>query len=219
PYSSASSFATYKQIVIDRDLTISNSHNYWVYFLSPIERGIFRVHADGSAREKVADINSSVSDRARLFVLPSQEPNAYDLWTDLPKKFLMSKFAIKTALTQYPRYPDGNIEIIDEPNKLHDVYYTNFSYSYTDFRDPNQRAWKPSLSWPWHGLILHNETSKKQWVIKFETPFLAWVIQSPIFLPGDFVIFQLGDQIVLLDINNRKIRLITLGRGPVVTMD
>jgi hypothetical protein len=38
-------------------------------------------------------------------------------------------------------------------------------------------------------------------------------------LPGDQVVYQLGDQIVLLDLNQRKLGLITLGRGPLAALD
>ena len=52
-----------------------------------------------------------------------------------------------------------------------------------------------------------------------KTPYLWWQTCYATVLPGDRVIYQLADQVVLLDLNLRKICLIALGRGPVVTLD
>ncbi len=53
-----------------------------------------------------------------------------------------------------------------------------------------------------------------------ETPFFStWYPYYPIVLPGNYVIYQLGKQIVLFDINGRRIRLLARGVGPVVVLE
>ena len=37
-------------------------------------------------------------------------------------------------------------------------------------------------------------------------------------LPGDLVVYQLGEQIVVLDLNHRQLGLLALGRSPVVAL-
>jgi hypothetical protein len=53
-----------------------------------------------------------------------------------------------------------------------------------------------------------------------ETPFIEWQSCNVTQLPGDKVIFQLGqDQICLLDPQLRQVALLAHGRGPVVVLD
>jgi hypothetical protein len=67
---------------------------------------------------------------------------------------------------------------------------------------------------------------KKDWWNKFygwkiekfilHTPFISWFMKNVTILPEDQVVFQMGEQIVLLDLNSRKIGFISKGIGPVV---
>jgi hypothetical protein len=225
-YVNVSTLSVYRNVSIDHNLTLPDTQNYWIYYISTDNGNIYRIHPDGSAKSKVFDANLIIEQQSyfagpRLFVLPSTNKHGYDLWaTEIPPKgnetLLIKNFTTNAVLAQEHCYQAG--EIIDEPNKLSGSY--SFQFTASDFRDPNARAWIAwNNDWAWRGLIVENKITKQKFTVGLETPFLLWMVRSPIILPGDFVIFQLGDQIVLLDINNRKIRLITLGRGPVVTMD
>jgi hypothetical protein len=218
------SFANiYSHVAIDRALTFPDTQKYWIYFISPDDGNVYRIHPDASSCTKICDSRITYKDWApQLFAIPSSEPNNYDLWTsDVPEKnknkCLLKGFATKTVLSKIPRYESE--VIIAEPNVIN---HSNviLGLSITDFRDPNNIQWSVRNGW-WalEGLHCENKAKKQDLWLAFETPFLAWETRSPIILPGDYVIYQLGDQIVLLDINNRKIRLVAIGRGPVVTMD
>lgn len=47
-------------------------------------------------------------------------------------------------------------------------------------------------------------------------PFLAWIARNATILPSDQVVYQLGNQIVILDLSTRKLAFLALGQGPVV---
>ena len=50
-----------------------------------------------------------------------------------------------------------------------------------------------------------------------ETPLASWKVKNAVQLDGDQVVFQLGEsQICILDVNTRRIALVTRGFAPVV---
>lgn len=51
------------------------------------------------------------------------------------------------------------------------------------------------------------------------TPFFSWFTSDITVLPGDLVIYELGKQIVVLDLNKRKIGLLAMGHSPVAVLD
>jgi hypothetical protein len=64
-----------------------------------------------------------------------------------------------------------------------------------------------------------NAKSDRKLGVAFETPFLRWSVRHPTQLPSGHVVFQLdGEQICILDPNERKIALLAKGRSPVVNM-
>ncbi|MGJ8657544.1 MAG: hypothetical protein ACSHX6_13930 [Akkermansiaceae bacterium] len=71
--------------------------------------------------------------------------------------------------------------------------------------------------WPVQGISGENKKSGKHINYSLETPFVAWPIRNATQLPGDLVVFQLGDdQICILNPISKQIALITRGKGPVV---
>jgi hypothetical protein len=73
--------------------------------------------------------------------------------------------------------------------------------------------------WPVEGLHGNNSKTGETIQSSLETPFVAWAARNATHLPGDYVIFQLGDdQICLLEAATKKITLLTNGRGPVVVI-
>ena len=55
--------------------------------------------------------------------------------------------------------------------------------------------------------------------VSLDTPFIRWPVYCPTQLPSGQVVFQLGgNQICILDPNERKIALLAKGRWPVITM-
>ncbi|MCX6894346.1 MAG: hypothetical protein NTZ16_02320 [Verrucomicrobia bacterium] len=73
--------------------------------------------------------------------------------------------------------------------------------------------------WPIEGLRGQNTSGSEHIRFSLETPFVAWVARNATHLPGDYVVFQLGDdQICLLEATTKKICLLAKGRGPVVVI-
>ena len=58
--------------------------------------------------------------------------------------------------------------------------------------------------------------------LAFDTPYRGWIARNATILPGNQVVFQLGEgarsQIMLLDMPTHKLGLITMGEGPALLL-
>ena len=54
--------------------------------------------------------------------------------------------------------------------------------------------------------------------IQLAVPTVYWLTRHATLLPGDLIVFQLGEQIVVLDLNTRKLGLLAHGRSPLVLL-
>ncbi|RYD63923.1 MAG: hypothetical protein EOP84_33180 [Verrucomicrobiaceae bacterium] len=69
------------------------------------------------------------------------------------------------------------------------------------------------------GLEARNLKSGEEVHLSMETPFCAWYARNAVHLPGDLVLFQLGEnQICVFDPVTRRIALLWHGRGFVVVV-
>lgn len=82
--------------------------------------------------------------------------------------------------------------------------------------DPAFNPWKVrSGFWALEGLRAENVSTGESYHLALESPFLMWHVRSTILLPDGKLLFQLGrNQICLLDLPTRRIRLLANGRGP-----
>jgi len=218
-YIPASGLSLYTRVDIDRSLSLRGIPEGWVYFVSPDDGNIYRTRLNGSSQEKIVDTKPGKdSERAALFAWPSGKAGYWDLWFQAgrdQRELLLEKFATKAARPIHDRYGRIFTEDSNEPANPHTA-----PWLVADLRDPANRNWKVVTGfWPIEGLRAENKETRESVWVALETPFLWWQTCYATVLPGDRVVYQLGDQVVLLDLNLRKIGLIALGRGPVVTLD
>ena len=74
---------------------------------------------------------------------------------------------------------------------------------------------------PWAASGLSGTQTETDTRVHFslETPFAAWNLRNATHLPGDIVVFQLGDdQICVFDPKTRRLALVTNGRGPIAVL-
>ncbi len=69
------------------------------------------------------------------------------------------------------------------------------------------------------GLRGENRATKESLYFSLDTPFISWSVRNATHLPGDYVVFQFGNnQICLLETATKKITLLATGHGPVVVL-
>lgn len=67
------------------------------------------------------------------------------------------------------------------------------------------------------GLDLWTDSPHGQRVrVAVSTPFFSWDSRCASLLPGDRAVFEMNNHILLVDLQNRRVALVTMGRSPVV---
>jgi hypothetical protein len=213
-YMLPSGFSLYTQARLTHSLDFVNRKDAIVYFISPNLNGVYRLRLDGNSPERVVGLKPSNSN-TRLFVRRSQNGQSWDLWvldapdyghsTNKDERLLRKNFAAHTALDWHAVTGYGE-----------EVTWFNFGVA-ADLRSSPQTNWMVSTGfWPVDGLSAINEQTRESMHLCVEMPFLGWIARNATILPGDQVVYQLGNQIVILDLSTRKLAFLALGQGPVV---
>ncbi len=111
-----------------------------------------------------------------------------------------------------------NVSAEPQDHFRQDLWF-NFGWAAV-LREATNSGWEFSTGyWAQEGMEAYYHEQGAQLHFAWETPFSRWYIRSATHLPGDQVIFQLGDnQICILDAPTRRIARIVEGRGPVVAL-
>lgn len=204
-------------VKIDKSLSFLKSKNAWVYFISVKDGNIYKIKADGTCLEKVK--NAEIFDKhvrlfarfeddktklyATGFIEGGKEINAFSGGRVKEESLLLLENLLGKAAI-------GSRHIGEE--WLDDEIL--------DLRLNNQRAWTIEDDPIHSGISCRNSKLGEAFGISLMNPFMAWWLGNITILPGDQVVLQIGDhQIALLDLNSRKIGLITYGNGPLVAIE
>lgn len=120
-------------------------------------------------------------------------------------------------------YPTDNsqIELFDAYNILQDAYGLFPTYwELPRLAQATNSDWRFRFDvYPFEGLEARNTKTKAFFRIALEMPIARWEVRNATHLPGDQVLFQLGDsQICLFDKSSGKLAVIARGRGPIALL-
>jgi hypothetical protein len=88
-----------------------------------------------------------------------------------------------------------------------------------DLREPNDRTWEVRTGfWPGEGLFAKNSKSGERMQVALETPFVSWGSRRATILPGDQVIYEVGNQVVVLDLASKRMVMLARGYSPIVIL-
>ena len=203
----ASGTALYTKMNIVQPSEISFPKEGVVYFISKTN-GVCRLDLSSQKSEKVYPLKADQDDR--LFVRTSTfNANNWDI-LDSSKKILVCS-NLQVIASQDWR--DTN-----DPNRIEGTWF-NFGEA-PKLGAAEKSDWKFETGfWPIEGLRGENQKTGEKIYFSLETPFVSWIARSATQLPGDYVVFQLGDdQICLFETATKKIALLARGQGPVVIL-
>lgn len=208
-YKNASVYTIYTALSVQPNGSFSTSNNVWVYYIAAKDGDVHRIRPDGTSEEKIYESNIELKSiepypRPQLSVKPSGKEYHLDLWiaNENEKRLLLENFAL-TAVT--------NDEKDNNPEGNDDCQSTNLEGVISN--------WIQEDEWIWNELIMVNKSNSQKLRFGLETPFLQWWPGEIIYLPNDQIVYQLGNQIVLVDLNKKLIGLLSLGFGPVVVAE
>lgn len=203
-YSLASGTTLYTKMNVVDLQGIALPQEGFVYFLSETN-GVFRFDFSSRQVQKVCPFEAIQNDR--LFLRASAiDTNNWDI-LDAIKEILVSS-NLQVAAMPGSRNAD--------PNRTEGSWF--------DFGPAAKLAgssdWNYKTGfWPIEGIRGTNQKTGETIHFSLETPFIAWSARSATHLPGDYVVFQLGEnQICLLETVTRKIALLARGHGPVTVI-
>jgi hypothetical protein len=197
----------------DASLAFAKDCRAWIYYVEPEKGDIARIRPDGTHRQFV--MKAGVTNLfARLELIPADAGENWNLVLVTGRgnpaeggvtKVLIEKLA-KRAVTE-------KLDFIEDT-------HLNFG-SPMDYRTTAEARWTISLRyWAAGGVRAEKPATGECRQFALEVPFIMdWQARNATVLPGELLIYQLGQQIVVLDIERRKIGLVAMGRGPVVVLE
>lgn len=197
----------------EASLAFARNTRAWVYFIEPEKGDIARIRPDGTQRQFV--MKAGVTNQfARLELLPTRPGEKWDLALVMgrgnPAEAHVTKVLIKMLAKR---------AVAEESDFIEDTHL-NFGNP-VDYRTTAEARWRISLRyWAAGGVRAENPATGERRQFALEVPFIMdWQARNATVLPGELLIYQLGQQIVALDIERRKIGLVAMGRGPVVVLE
>lgn len=217
-YAQASGVTVLTKLTMEPSLEFAASHNAWVYYISRNDYALCRVRSNGKEHQQVLS-PSEMRDKGFceprhfyykskmpfvcLYAKPADEGGRLDLWCDVNDE----QIALLTGFLS----PSAKVRVVKDAE---DPPW----YGPDEAVELVRSEWKVETgSWALEGLWATRWETEKRFAL--ELPFLNWYSRFPTILPGNQVIYQLGDQIVLLDLNADKIGVITRGYSPLVVLE
>ena len=177
-----------------------------LYFFGE-DQNVYQMRMDGTEKQKIYDLNAK-QELMKLYLQGSKVGadlclcGLTDFYTEREENRVVIKKHVLPA---------------DQLEALHVEEHMMVWTEAIDYRPQTQKQWQIRTGfWAAQGLELWNEETEEFYSITLETPFAQWYVRSATVLPGDEVIFQLGNQICIYSRSTKQLYLLTKGTSPVV---
>lgn len=190
---------------LDGSLSFASRERAHVCFISLHDGAVSMIDLDGRNIRNMLAAGATAADE-RILAQPSRDGERLDLWAirnGHERRLILEGFASRDSRPFLDR--------ADEATQERDTTYLG--------RDRRSAWLVTTYAFAGHGLVAERRDGTERFSVAVETPFLAWVACSATVLPSDLVVFELGEQIVLLDPTQRKLGVLARGRSPLVLLD
>jgi hypothetical protein len=216
PYCMSGRDTLNREVTVVRSLTAdSGLLRGTVYFINPADGDVHRIRLDGRMRQHEFDADLTGQNDVLAAVRdPDEFGQPWTLRADSPRSERVFLDNIRGQVDSF-RASFG----VDSGSRTrtHGGWWLGVS-GVSDLRARDDRTWiaEPRGN---YGVTVRNEQTGEQFNITYDTTFASWWGRCVTMLPGNLVVFELGSQVCLLDIDKREITLLARGRGPVVILD
>jgi len=184
----------------DRSLAARSPNDATVFFVDGRDDALYRIGADGSDRRKVADLPADWMPK----LVPDQDFKWWDLQIEQrgQQRTLIPHLASDLFSREDAELAGASV----------DPWHYGPAY---DYRRPGERRWLLSHDhWSW--ISASDSQTDRHVSIAMELPFEKWMASAVTMLPGERAVFAMGDQILLADMNTRKVCMLVRGHWPIV---
>lgn len=205
-YWSASGVTLYTKVNVVPLLEINLPKQGWVYFISETNT-VRRLDLSSQQAEVVSKLSGSDQDERLLVKQSTVETNNWDIIASSNTNAVCSNLPVTAGLAER------------DENASDRVNGTWFNFGNATMLAKNSDWIFQTGFWSIEGFRGKNQKTGEAIRFSLETPFVNWIARNATHLPGDFVVFQLGEnQICLFETATKKIALLTMGHGPVVVL-
>jgi hypothetical protein len=213
-YWGASGTGIYRNMHVVQPSQMTMPTNAIVFYISSTNGDVYALNLQTRNQEKIYALKSTNTDD-RLLVRPSKrEMNSWDIYASSKLVLIQSNLNVTAKQAQRDQNDDAN-SMPQSPNG------TWFNFGETPKLGAAENSgWTFETGfWPIEGLRGKNPKTGESIYFSLETPFVAWNVRNGTHLPGDYVIFQLGEnQICILEATTKKIAMLDKGYGPIVIL-
>lgn len=213
-YWTTSDFSLLVRTKQSADFSFCKSPAATVYYVALDDGHLWRRTLDGSPAELVQKLPRRRAD-AFLYAAPTPEKRTVDLWLSATRKEgtpLLVKAEFAQNATLLPRLRPGK----EKPGGL--PFETDQPARLRDHR--GAQDWIVSLAHE-HGekFRARNATTNEAFELGMETPFFSWHATHAALLADNQAIVEFGPQLLLLDLDTRRVAVVARGTGPCVVFD
>ncbi len=200
-------------IAVDRSLVPDNKDPAMIYYIGIKDGDLYKINLNGTALQKLRTLG--LRDYKKLFTAPNEERTGWTLYVegehyDSKPIVLIENFSKRPAVSGSVIEYGG-----DNWRSMH-----TYMGPAAELRPVDQRDWKVSVSiFADKALTAKNQKTGEVIILGIDTPFNMWMPKSATVLPGNKVVAEMGGNILLWDIDGRKLGHITRGRSPVVSWE
>jgi len=208
-YLTASSLSLVTATNTTRDLGFASASKAVVYYVSSNDGDVYSIRPDGTQRRLVRRVGID-NENSRLYLRRSND--TWDIYAsehpDVESTAKLISGLGGSAARSWQDEHDSGPEGVGT--------WSNFGES-VDLRPGTRESWAVWTGfWPIEGMWAQNKVTERTFSVAFETPFASWPLRNVHVLPGNLVVFQAGEQVLVLHLDTRKLALLARGRGPLV---
>lgn len=211
----ASGTSLYTNMNIVEPVALMLPESVIVYYIAPTDGNVYRRKLSGGSDEKIFDLHSIEKNDRLITRRSTSDSSRWDLVARLESNDHRNPRFVDVQTNLQVEAPLTGRAHETEPPRYEGTWF-NFGPAQT-IGGTSSSKWKFwSGFWSIGGLSASNEATGERVHFSYETPFGAWTVRNAVHVPGDKVIFQLGqDQICAFDPVTRRVALLWHGKGAV----
>lgn len=181
-----------------------------VYYISAEDGDVYSVRVAGGDRRREYEIDDSLA-AEKVYGAQLDEGDGNGLWL-LLEDHRDENRVLLGPLPGTPGVPSPAASVEDAHECAADVACA------WDLRPSDEREWQFHVV-PWGGWRITCKRGAETISLRYETTYDAWGLENLTAIRGGLIVFEAGEQILVADLEQRKIGVVALGRGPFVIIE
>ena len=181
-----------------------------VYYISAEDGDVYSVRIAGGDRRREYEIDDSFA-AEKVYGARGDEGEGNGLWL-LREHRRDEGRVLLGPLPGTPGVPSIAASVEDAHECADDLLCA------WDLRPSDEREWQFRVV-PWSGWRITCKRGAETISLRYETTYDAWALENLTAICGGLIVFEAEEQILVAELEERKIGVLALGRGPCVVLE